>query len=599
MLAVALMFCATPVLAQVNQYGNPMKLAPRPTTAAITPADLQTRLYIFADDSMQGRQTGREGNMKGTAYIEREMRRLGLEPGGDNGTYFQKLPYSLRRYSQNSRLSVNGRQLRWQEDFVPVPGQVAPRPITRAQVIFGGIQGDTTRQISAADAAGKFVVLLPAPQGQGGRGGGGRGGAGGGGGRGAGATPDPTAMICGNPAGGGGGGGRGGGGGGQPNRFADAAAVATVDLLPAVTAAQRAAINNPQVGSLTRGGGPGGAPPAPPAANLRITPEAAALLLGAPVEGMALGTTGGTVEGSFDFVVQPVPDYGRNVVAIVRGSDPALRGQFVSIGAHNDHVGFSNSPVDHDSLRAVASARLAMQISGGELQTLTPEQQQAALRISLDSLRRIRPPRRDSIRNGADDDGSGSIAMVEIAEALALAPTKPRRSVIFVWHTGEESGLSGSAWFVANPTVPLDSIVANINMDMIGRGRATDIPGGGEDYLAVVGSKCLSTELGDMVTSVNQRQQRPLKLDYKFDYFTAWPGYNSIYTRSDHYNFARRNIPIAFFFTGLHQDYHQVTDEPEYIDYPHYSRIVNYVRDLVVEVANRDRRPALNRTPTN
>jgi hypothetical protein len=598
-LSVALiLFSGLPALgnAQVNEYGNPMKLAPRPTAAAITPADLQTRLYIFADDSMQGRQTGRAGNMKGTAYIARELQRLGLEPAGDNGTYFQGLPYSLRRYNQTSRLSVNGRALRWLDDFVPVPGNAPPKSFARAQVVFGGIAGDTTQQISAEQAAGKFVILLPAPgQGGGRRGGGARGG--GGGARGNAPAPDRTAMICGAPGGGGGGGGGGrGGGGGAANRFADAAAVATVDLQNLQPAA-RAAINNPQVGSLTRGGGPGGAAQ-PPAVNLRITPEAAALLLGAPVEGMAPGTPGGTVEGNFDFVVQPVPEFGRNVVAIVRGRDPALRGQFVSIGAHNDHVGFTNAPVDHDSLRAAASARLAMQISGGELRALTQEQQ-AAIRVNLDSLRRLRPARRDSIRNGADDDGSGSMAMLEIAEALALAPQKPRRSVLFVWHTGEEGGLSGSAHYAQNPTVPIDSIVANINMDMIGRGRATDLPGGGDDYLAVVGSKCLSTELGDMVTSVNQRQQRPLRLDYRFDYFTDWPGYNSIYTRSDHYNYARRNIPIAFFFTGLHQDYHQVTDEPQYIDYPHYSRIVNYIRDLVTEVANRDRRPALIRTPTN
>jgi Zn-dependent M28 family amino/carboxypeptidase len=186
------------------------------------------------------------------------------------------------------------------------------------------------------------------------------------------------------------------------------------------------------------------------------------------------------------------------------------------------------------------------------------------------------------------------MAMLEIAEALATAQSRPRRSILFVWHTGEEGGLSGSRYFVENPTVPRDSIVAQINIDMIGRGRATDIPGGGETYLGVVGSKRLSTELGQQVIAVNERQPQPLQLDYRFDEPTEWAGYNNIYGRSDHANYARHNIPIAFFFTGLHQDYHRVTDEPQYIDYPHYTRITRYIHDLVGDVANRDRRPAVD-----
>src|SRR5882672_3428680 len=123
-------------------------------------------------------------------------------------------------------------------------------------------------------------------------------------------------------------------------------------------------------------------------------------------------------------------------------------------------------------------------------------------------------------------------------------PVKPRRSILFVWHTGEEAGLLGSNYFTINPTVTRDSIVAQINIDMIGRGRATDIPGGGADYVGVVGSRRLSTELGEIVTSVNQRQPRPLKLDYQFDGCTPIaPEYGNIYARSDHYEYARFNIP--------------------------------------------------------
>ncbi len=551
---------------QAQKAELPVKRAPQPTTAAITDADLMTRLYIFADDSMQGRQAGREGNRKGTDYIARELKRLGVEPAGDNGTYFQALPSTLRKYTDKSALNVDGRALRWLTDFVAVPGNARPKPFSTAQVIYGGVAGDTANQISAEAAAGKFVVLSAAPPGQG------RGGRGGGGGRGQ--------------------------GGGAPPRFANAAAIATIDL-QTLRPSARALLNNPLATLNVDGQGNATQPPVTTAApTFRITPEAAAQLLGRAIEGIAPGTTGGTATASLDFVEERADDFARNVVAIIRGSDPALRGQYVAIGAHNDHVGFTGNPVDHDSARAYATTELRLRMARGDLDTLTAEQR-ASIKVNLDSLRRIRPVRLDSINNGADDDGSGSMAVLEIAEALARAPQKPRRSIIFVWHTAEERGLTGASYFTQNPTVPRDSIVAQINIDMIGRGRAEDLPGGGEDYVAVVGSKRLSADLGEMVVGVNQKQQKSLKLDYRFDETVTWAGYNNIYGRSDHARYARFNIPIAFFFTGLHQDYHRVTDEPQYIDYPHYTRITNYIRDLLVEVANRDKRPALDKPISN
>src|SRR5690606_24244945 len=136
---------------------------PAPTAADISVRDLQIRLYQFADDSMMGRQVGRLGNKKGTDYIAAEVARLGLRPAGDDGTYFQTLPYHLRKFTASSRLTVNGNPLAWNTDFVAVPGLRAPRPLLDVPVIFGGVAGDTTQQISAAEAAGKFVVLLPQP----------------------------------------------------------------------------------------------------------------------------------------------------------------------------------------------------------------------------------------------------------------------------------------------------------------------------------------------------------------------------------------------------------------------------------------------------
>src|SRR5262249_25617552 len=157
------------------------------------------------DDSMQGRQVGRIGNYKGTSMIAAEAKRLGLVPAGDNGTYFQVLPFHVKKFTDHSRLTVQGNPLRWNDEWVAVPGARAPRPIEEAAVIFGGVEGDTTKQISAAQAAGKFVVLMPS-----------------------------TAPATGGGRGRGGFGGFGGG----PSRFADAVAVATVNL-DALTPAAR------------------------------------------------------------------------------------------------------------------------------------------------------------------------------------------------------------------------------------------------------------------------------------------------------------------------------------------------------------------------
>ena len=293
----------------------------------------------------------------------------------------------------------------------------------------------------------------------------------------------------------------------------------------------------------------------------------------------------GTFVQDVRFGVRGDSGVGRNVVAILRGSDPARRNEFVAIGAHKDHEGIARRAVDHDSLRIVTRLRRLAMFAGEGFDA-------ARIRQAVDSVRRLRPPRLDSIFNGADDDASGSMAMLEIAEALAAAPRRPRRSILFVWHTGEEDGLLGSRWFVDHPTVPLGSIVAQVNVDMIGRGTAADIPEGGDDYLIAVGHRRTSSELGRVVDSVNAAQPRPFRIDLSWD-DPQHP--EQIYSRSDHASYASRGIPIVFFFTGLHDDYHAVTDEPQYLDYPHYTRIVRYIGDVVTALADRDRRPAMDR----
>jgi hypothetical protein len=288
----------------------------------------------------------------------------------------------------------------------------------------------------------------------------------------------------------------------------------------------------------------------------------------------------------------------RNVVAILRGADPKLRGQYVAIGAHSDHVGYrAAGPVDHDSLHLVNGLRyIATENPTGA--ALTAEQRRemqvrvAAIHVNLDSVHALRPARRDSINNGADDDGSGSVTVLELAEAFARGRVKPKRSLLFVWHTGEEKGLLGSRYFTDHPTVERDSIVAQINIDMVGRGGPTDLREGGDRYLQLVGSRRLSTELGDLTEAVNKREPMPFTFDYTFD---ANGHTDNIYCRSDHYNYARYGIPVVFLTTGLHGDYHQVTDEPQYIDYAHMARVGSFVFDLANRVAGIDHRPVVDK----
>jgi Zn-dependent M28 family amino/carboxypeptidase len=216
----------------------------------------------------------------------------------------------------------------------------------------------------------------------------------------------------------------------------------------------------------------------------------------------------------------------------------------------------------------------------------TPDEQKQ-IRVILDSLRRVNTPRQDSIFNGADDDGSGTAAALEIAEAFAKAPVRPKRSLLFIWHAGEEKGLWGSEYFTDHPTVPRDSIVTELNMDMIGRGGPHDEKNGGPGYLQLIGSKRLSTELGDIVEDVGKHESLPFRFDYSYD-ANGHP--QQYYCRSDHYEYARYGIPITFFSTGGHRDYHQVTDEPQYIDYQQLARVATLVYDVASRVANLDHR---------
>jgi Zn-dependent M28 family amino/carboxypeptidase len=225
-----------------------------------------------------------------------------------------------------------------------------------------------------------------------------------------------------------------------------------------------------------------------------------------------------------------------------------LQNEYVALGAHYDHVG----------VRAVAG---------------------------------------DGIYNGADDDGSGTTALLAMAEALAHAKLRPKRSVLFVWHAGEEKGLWGSRYFTDYPTVPLDHIVTQLNIDMIGRSkkegdtnpRNKDLSG--PDAVYVIGSKMMSSELGEITETVNKSYLN-LTFDYRYD-DPADP--NRFFFRSDHFNYARKGIPIVFFFDGVHEDYHRPGDEAQKIDYQKMARITKTVYMMLWEIANRPARPKVDK----
>jgi hypothetical protein len=320
--------------------------------------------------------------------------------------------------------------------------------------------------------------------------------------------------------------------------------------------------------------------------TLLVTPAVAARLLGvASLDGLAVGAAGRTVTGTAGFIETPAPYPSRNVIGILPGSDPALRGQYVAIGAHNDHIGLTRRPLDHDS---VLANNMVVRRQGVQDTVRVPTAEEAVRIATLrDSLTRAHGgARADSVNNGADDDGSGTVALLEIAQRFAGAPP-PRRSMLFVSHTGEEKGLWGSEWFTDHPTVPRDSIVAQLNMDMVGRGKATDIMGRGPNNVQLIGPRRLSTQLGDLIDSVNAARTPHMDIDPSFD--TNGHPLNR-YCRSDHYMYARYGIPITYFSLGYHTDYHQVTDEPQYIDYDHMARIARFVSDIGQAVADRPQR---------
>ena len=219
-----------------------------------------------------------------------------------------------------------------------------------------------------------------------------------------------------------------------------------------------------------------------------------------------------------------------NTIGVLEGSDPALKREYLVYSAHMDHIG-------------------------------------------------VTPGRPDSVNNGADDDASGTAGVIELAEAFSRPGARPKRSIVFLTVSGEEKGLWGSRYFSEHPTVPLDRIVANLNIDMIGRNWADTIVAIGKEH----------SDLGTTLERVNAAHPE-LGMTAIDD---RWPE-ERFYFRSDHYNFARKGVPVLFFFNGVHEDYHEVTDSPDKIDAEKESRILRLLFHLGREIANAPERPRWN-----
>lgn len=438
----------------------------------ITVEDLRRRVMIVAHDSMMGRDTPSPGLERAAAYVGREFRRLGLVPGGEAGSFEQR--WALTRWvpdTSGSTVEVSSgsrrTRLRLGRDVRFIGGGLSGREIAGEAVLLAG----PITEAAAADPrlAGRLVALRVDYR-----------------------SPLPEDL------------------GDQVDRIASrAAAVVILSNRDSATFARRLEA----------------------AAEPRLDPEFRLGRAGAPVvEVLERGLVDSTSPLRLSLRLRRrVIERARvpNLVALLPGSDPVLRREYVVISAHLDGVG-------------------------------------------------IRSGAPDSINNGADDNATGVAGLLELAEAFATAGARPRRSLLFFASSGEEKGLWGSAYYVEHPTVRLGDIAAVINLDLIGRNWTDSVIVVGPDF----------SSLGETLQRVTAAHP-DLRMTPLAD---RWPE-ERIFYRSDHYHFARRGVPVLFFTSGTHPDYHQPTDSADRIDPEKTSRLVRLIHHLTAAIADDPVRP--------
>ncbi|MFY9621285.1 MAG: M20/M25/M40 family metallo-hydrolase [Pyrinomonadaceae bacterium] len=540
-LALALSLLVLP-FAVVAQQRAPK---PKPISATVLAArgietinaeQLRAYLSFIASDEMEGRDTPSRGLDTTAKFLALNLSRWGFKPAGDDGTFFQKI--ALRRDAidgAKSSAEIDGKKFSFGEDFLPNSVQAA----LQGPLVFAGngwvIKSKNLNSYEGVDVKGKIIVVMGQP------------------------FPGfPRGVTRADLAG------RQGVEWSSPGIYAQQQGAKGVLVIADPQTLQ----NWEQFRARATQGGRLSVEKftttqnTPAVSNtLMSTNMATALLKGEKFDAAALvskfnaGETLPTFELSsgknvkVNITVKNERPMTQNVVAVWEGSDPNLKNEYVALGAHYDHVGT------------------------------------------------CAPGSADPICNGADDDGSGTTAMLAMAEALARAKQRPKRSVLFVWHCGEEKGLWGSRYFAENPTVPLDKIVTQLNMDMIGRSKKDGDTNtrnqtlSGPNTVYVIGSKMMSTELGELSERVNASYLN-MQLDYRYD-DPADP--NRFFFRSDHINYARKGIPIIFYFDGVHEDYHRPGDEPQKIDYEKLQRITRTVYVTLWEIAIRPARPKVDK----
>ena len=503
-------------------------------TDTITAAQMHDYLTFIASDEMEGRDTPSRGLDTTAKFIATNLGRWGFKPAGDNGSFLQTIELRRERADGGqTKVEFFGRTLNAGVEYIPLGGS----GVINAPMVFAGNGWFVkTKNIDAykdIDPTGKIAVIYGTP------------------------TGFPRGLTRGDLTG------KAGEDFINPTEYARKKGVVALVYVPDVqflTAWERTRRLFMERG--TTGVAKFQTQRVDPLPTIVVSPElASGMFVGEKSNANQLynGYYGTGLPASF--ALNPdkklsmnlanrsemIPT--QNVVAIWEGSDPVLKDEYVAIGAHYDHVGI------------------------------------------------CRPTATDQICNGADDDGSGTTGMLAIAEALAKAPTRPKRSILFVWHCGEEKGLWGSRYFTEYPTVPLNKIVTQLNMDMIGRSkkagdtnpRNKELTGPSDIY--VIGSTMMSTELGEILETVNKSYLN-LGFDKKYD-DPADP--NRFFFRSDHYNYARKGIPIIFFFDGEHEDYHQPGDSPDKIDYEKMEKVARTVYMTMWEVATRPTRPKVDK----
>ena len=499
---------------------------------SITARQLKDFLTFIASDELEGRDTPSRGLDIAAMYIAQNLASWGIQPAGGEGTFFQRFPLRHSKIdTAGTRLELNGQTFNYGEDFL---SSFNPTSFSGSGLVFAG-NGWVIKSKSIDPYQGLNVK-------------------------------DKVVVVVNSlPKG---------------ITFQDLKGPAGQDWFSPPLYAQangaKAVIAFASYGALanwaaTRWGQSekgiveyGEQQSQIKIPTFTVTPRVInALFQGEKANGGSLFTKTITGEALESFELKPEKlvsgsvatktgtVYTQNVVGILEGSDPVLKNEYVAVGAHYDHVGMNPFA-----------------------------------------------PGPDKIWNGADDDGSGTVAVMSIAKAFAEGAQRPKRSILFIWHAGEEKGLWGSEYFADHPTVPINNIITELNIDMIGRyqnpgdenhPQNKNLPKPGEVF--TIGASMMSTELGQISDSVNKSFLN-LGFNLKYD----GPDHpEQFFYRSDHFNYAKKGVPIIFFMDGSHQDYHQVSDHVDKINFDSMEKTTKTIFAIGWELANRANRPKVDK----